>query len=117
MTPQKKKVPLYIRGTSLVNYFLMTLIALRPFGPFSTSKLTESPSARDLNPLPWMEEWWTKTSLPSSLVIKPKPLESLNHFTVPVVIIYLLTHKFKSQNNQKKAIKLKVFMAIVSKNF
>src|SRR3954464_13890994 len=31
-----------------------------------------------------MPEWWTNRSLPwSSGVMKPKPLSSLNHFTVP----------------------------------
>jgi hypothetical protein len=35
-----------------------------------------------------MAEWWTKRSLlPSSGVIKPKPLSLLNHFTVPFVRI------------------------------
>ena len=35
------------------------------------------------------EKWANKSSPPSSGVIKPKPLESLNHFTVPVAIIHL----------------------------
>src|SRR5215216_3420139 len=35
-----------------------------------------------------MPEWWTNRSrLPSSGVMKPKPLSSLNHFTVPVAIL------------------------------
>src|SRR3954466_777919 len=35
-----------------------------------------------------MPEWWTKRSLPgSSGVMKPKPLSSLNHLTVPVAIL------------------------------
>src|SRR5690349_8630066 len=34
-----------------------------------------------------MPVWWTKRSLPdSSGVMKPKPLSSLNHLTVPVAI-------------------------------
>src|SRR3954453_18484672 len=34
-----------------------------------------------------MPEWWTKRSAPwSSGVMNPKPLSSLNHFTVPVAI-------------------------------
>src|SRR4051812_31487694 len=34
-----------------------------------------------------MALWWTKRSLPlSSGVMKPKPLSSLNHFTVPVAM-------------------------------
>src|SRR4051812_42564178 len=37
-----------------------------------------------------MPVWWTKRSLPpSSGVMKPKPLSSLNHFTVPVAMIFL----------------------------
>src|SRR3954451_20336079 len=37
-----------------------------------------------------MPVWWTKRSLPpSSGVTKPKPLSSLNHFTVPVAMIFL----------------------------
>jgi hypothetical protein len=38
-----------------------------------------------------MAEWCTKQSFcPSLGVMKPKPLLSLNHFTVPVVRIALL---------------------------
>src|SRR6478752_4369000 len=38
-----------------------------------------------------MAEWWTKQSFePFSGVMKPKPLASLNHFTVPVVRMFLL---------------------------
>jgi hypothetical protein len=34
--------------------------------------------------------WWTKRSLePSSGVMKPKPLSSLNHLTVPVAMLFL----------------------------
>src|SRR3954468_11132530 len=34
-----------------------------------------------------MPEWWTNRSrLPSSGVMKPNPLSSLNHFTVPVAM-------------------------------
>src|SRR3954454_12967557 len=37
-----------------------------------------------------MALWWTKRSLPpSSGVMKPKPLSSLNHLTVPVAMCYL----------------------------
>src|SRR5690606_18019474 len=43
---------------------------------------------RVLKPWPEMAEWWTKQSFcPSSGVMKPKPLVSLNHLTVPVVRI------------------------------
>src|SRR4051794_31097447 len=35
-----------------------------------------------------MPVWWTNRSRPSSSgVMKPKPLSSLNHFTVPVAIL------------------------------
>src|SRR4030065_2315445 len=83
-----KKVPINKKGSSQSNYSLTTLIALGPFSPFSISKLTLSPSARVLKPLPWMDVWWTKTSVPSSAVMNPKPLLSLNHFTVPCTISF-----------------------------
>src|SRR3954447_26178114 len=55
------------------------------------SNSTRSPSARLLKPEPWIAEWCTKQSLPpSSGVMKPKPLVSLNHFTFPVLrMLYL----------------------------
>src|SRR6202171_1013866 len=34
-----------------------------------------------------MDEKWTNTSSPFSLVMKPKPLASLNHLTLPEVLI------------------------------
>ena len=83
-----KEGPINKKGSSQSNYSLTTLIALGPFGPFSISKLTLSPSARVLKPLPWMDVWWTKTSVPSSAVMNPKPLLSLNHFTVPCAISF-----------------------------
>ncbi len=65
----------------------VTLVACRPLGPFSTSKFTDCPSARVLKPPPWIAEKCTNTSaLPSDGEINPKPLDSLNHLTVPVVI-------------------------------
>src|SRR6185503_19160991 len=61
-----------------------------PFGLCSTSYCTLSCSLSVLKPLAWMAEKWTKRSLlPSSGVIKPKPLASLNHFTVPVLMFVL----------------------------
>src|SRR6185436_9319144 len=55
------------------------------------SNSTRSPSASDLKPLPWIAEWWTKQSFwPFSGVMKPKPLASLNHLTVPVIRIAIL---------------------------
>src|SRR5438552_18946133 len=59
--------------------------AAGPFWPCVTSNETFWPSFSDLKPVPWIELWWANRSLPpSSGVMKPKPLESLNHFTVPV---------------------------------
>src|SRR5215218_3159649 len=66
-----------------------TLAAFGPLGPCSASYETFAPSASDLKPLPWIAEWWTNRSLPwSSGVMKPKPLSSLNHFTVPVAMVF-----------------------------
>jgi hypothetical protein len=65
--------------------------------PCSAVYVTFEPSASDLKPLPLMPVWWTKRSLPgSSGVMKPNPLSSLNHFTVPVAMfsstaIFLVT--------------------------
>src|SRR5574343_1762196 len=60
------------------------LEACLPLGPCTTSKETFSPSFRVLNPFMLIAEKCAKrSSLPSSGVIKPKPLESLNHLTVP----------------------------------
>src|SRR3954465_6524887 len=64
-----------------------TLAAEGPFGPSCASYWTFAPSSSDLKPLPLIDEWCTNRSLPwSSGVMKPKPLSSLNHFTVPVAI-------------------------------
>lgn len=52
----KYKSPGETGGLTLVDYSLTTLTALGPFEPSSSSKLTESPSKRDLNPLPAMDE-------------------------------------------------------------
>src|SRR5256885_3958957 len=63
------------------------LAARGPLGLCSTSYCTLSFSFSVLNPLAWMDEKCTKRSLlPSSGVMKPKPLASLNHFTVPVLM-------------------------------
>src|SRR5574343_1097094 len=60
------------------------LEACLPLGPCTTSKETFWPSFRVLNPFMLIAEKCAKrSSLPSSGVIKPKPLESLNHLTVP----------------------------------
>ena len=66
------------------NYSGWTSSACRPFWPWTTLKETFWPSCSDLKPVPWIERKWTKTSWPLSGVMKPKPLASLNYFTVPV---------------------------------
>src|SRR6266850_6928369 len=64
-------------------YCLRTFCACSPFGPFTISNSTLSPSASERNPSAWMAVWWTNTSSPPSCEMKPNPLLSLNHFTVP----------------------------------
>src|SRR6187402_3172653 len=64
-----------------------TLTALGPLSPGWASYSTRAPSERERKPSPAISVWWTKRSLPgSSGVTKPKPLSSLNHFTVPVAM-------------------------------
>src|SRR6185312_12057483 len=59
--------------------------ACRPFWPCLTSNSTRWFSCSVLNPEPWMSRKWAKRSAPpESWAMKPKPLASLNHFTVPV---------------------------------
>src|SRR5882724_1880190 len=59
--------------------------AAGPFCPCVTSKETFWPSFSDLKPEAWIALWCANRSFPpSSGVMNPKPLESLNHFTVPV---------------------------------
>src|SRR5215208_6493356 len=58
-----------------------------PFGPCVTSNETFWPSLSVLKPLMLIaEKWANRSSPPSSGVMKPYPLESLNHLTVPVAI-------------------------------
>src|SRR6266568_3692310 len=58
-----------------------------PLGPLALSNDTFWFSFRLLKPLPWIAEKCAKRSFPpSSGVMNPKPLESLNHFTVPVLM-------------------------------
>jgi hypothetical protein len=68
------------------------------------SNSTASPSANDLKPSPEIAEKWTKTSSPPSCSIKPNPLASLNHFTVPSanVLHHLSTLKIVQQSQQNK---------------
>src|SRR5262249_48540929 len=63
------------------------LEACLPFGPWVTSKLTFWPSFSDLKPgILIAEKCANRSSPPPSGVMKPKPLASLNHFTVPVAM-------------------------------
>ena len=63
------------------------LLACLPFGPVVTSKETFWPSFSVLNPgMLIAEKCANRSSPPPSGVMKPKPLASLNHFTVPVAI-------------------------------
>src|SRR5690606_2649132 len=62
----------------------VTSSACLPFWPCTTLKETFWPSFRLRKPVPEIERKWTNTSSPLSVVMKPKPLASLNHFTVPV---------------------------------
>lgn len=68
-----------------LTYILTTLVACGPLGPSTISKLTSWPSRKVLKPSSWIAEKWTKISLPPfSCSMKPNPLASLNHFTLPV---------------------------------
>ena len=72
------------------------------------SSIALARQALDLvEPSLWIALKCAKTSGPDSCSIKPKPLDSLNHFTVPVVVLdisYFLLIKFKcgpDYNNHK----------------
>src|SRR5690606_52867 len=71
------------------------LEACLPFGPWTTSNVTFWPSLSDLNPFACTElKCANRSSPPSSGVMKPNPLASLNHLTVPVaMLIYFLRLK------------------------
>src|SRR4029079_9206312 len=73
------------RSSRASDHNFVTSAACGPFCPWSISNSTRSPSASDLNPLPWMALKWTKTSGPPSRDKNPYPFASLNHFTVPVI--------------------------------
>src|SRR5690348_16792004 len=65
----------------------VTSEACMPLGPCTISNFTRWPSFRLRNPCARMAEKCTNTSAPPpSGVMKPKPLASLNHFTVPTDI-------------------------------
>src|SRR5690606_17904474 len=73
-----------LRLTLCEAYSACTSSACRPFWPCTTLNETFWPSCSDLKPLPWIERKWTNRSWPLSGVMKPKPLASLNHLTIPV---------------------------------
>jgi len=62
-----------------------TFSARGPFGPWPTSKSTESPSRRSLIPSPCTALWWKKYSFPPASLIKPKPLSVRSVLIVPVI--------------------------------
>src|SRR5207342_1912522 len=66
------------------NYIGSTASACRPFWPWTTVNVTFWPSFRLLKPWDWIARKCTNTSSPFSRLMKPKPLASLNHLTVPV---------------------------------
>src|SRR4051812_41577701 len=69
--------------------------ACRPFWPCVSSYVTRCPSLRLLKPSPRISLKCAKRSLPPvSGVMKPKPLPSLNHLTVPVSVLLLVLMKF-----------------------
>ena len=81
------------------------LEACLPLGPCVTSNWTFWPSLRVLKPFMLIaEKWANKSSPPSSGVMKPKPLESLNHLTVPVAI--KRTFKINTNHTSHKSKKL-----------
>ncbi len=112
----RKSARLFANQCKCILYILRTFDDWGPFWPSVTSKLTLSPSARDLKPSPWTSEKCTNTSGPLSCSIKPKPFASLNHFTVPSAIFnsmfpcgnvlvvqpYLLKNK-KTRNHKRSA--------------
>ena len=60
-----------------------------PLGPSWVSNCTRSPSVNVVKPAAVTADMCTKTSR-FSVAMNPKPLEALNHFTVPVLLMCLL---------------------------
>src|SRR5580765_5286451 len=87
------------------------LAARGPFGLCSTSYCTLSFSFSVLKPLAWIDEKCTKRSLlPSSGVMKPKPFASLNHFSLPVLIVsFLEIHRKKGAAMRLRKIKERTY--------
>ena len=113
MVARNKKAPSQKRWCFLVNselisdYCLVTFAAWSPLGPWVMSNSTKSPSDKDLKPSAWIAEKWTKTSSPPSCSIKPNPLASLNHLTLPSanVLHHLSTSKIAHQIEKKARIR------------
>jgi len=61
----------------------ITREAFGPLEPCTTLNSTRCPRSRVRGPSASIAEEWTKTSPPVSLLMKPYPLESSNHLTIP----------------------------------
>src|SRR6185312_1080338 len=86
---QPEAAVLFSAGESEAQPIARICVACLPLGPSFTSNSTFWFSLRVLKPEPWISEKWAKwSSPPPSGLMKPKPLESLNHFTVPVLIAF-----------------------------
>lgn len=96
-----------VNSELISDYCLVTFAAWSPLGPWVTSNSTKSPSDKDLKPSAWIAEKWTKTSSPPSCSIKPNPLASLNHLTLPSanVLHHLSTSKIAHQIEKKARIR------------
>src|SRR2546430_10718877 len=78
--------------------------ACRPLGPRFTSNSTFWPSFSVLKPFIWIAVWCANRSSPPSLgVMKPKPLESLNHLTVPVAIYLFPITRCRDETGRDEA--------------
>src|SRR5260221_203596 len=84
---KRRPKPPLIRFDRGVDQAMVTLAAWSPLGPSTTSNSTCAPSCRERKPLALMALKCTKTSSPVLVVMKPKPLASLNHLTVPLLRI------------------------------
>ena len=96
-----------VNSELISDYCLVTFAAWSPLGPWVMSNSTKSPSDKDLKPSAWIAEKWTKTSSPPSCSIKPNPLASLNHLTLPSanVLHHLSTSKIAHQIEKKARIR------------
>src|SRR5450759_5071183 len=93
---RRKKSPVSRAFSFSLAYYStgLMLTAWSPFWPAVMSNVTFWFSWRLLKPLPWIAEKCANRSLPPpSGVIKPKPLASLNHLTVPV-LMSIIPRKF-----------------------